>query len=268
MIKWSSVLILWILACSFYVQAQDLDVPYVSTPQQVVEGMLDAADVGPGDYVIDLGSGDGRIVIAAAKRGAAGHGVDLNPVRVEEAEKNAIDSGVSDRVMFFIGDLFESDFSQASVVTLYLLTSVNRDLRPQLFEQLEPGTKVVSHAFGMGSWEPDKHISIDNRNIYYWIIPASVEGNWKWITDGIHYEMTATQEFQKVSATIGTGGNELRIEQFDLRGDRVNIIAENRQSGNRFVFSGKVNENMMTGSVQIRNQNEKKITPWTATRNL
>jgi ribosomal protein L11 methylase PrmA len=129
--------------------AQELDVPYVSTPHSVVEEMLDVANVGTDDYVIDLGCGDGRIVIAAAERGAYGHGIDLDPERIREARKNAKAAGVQDKVMFLQEDLFKTDFSRANVITMYLLSSVNLKLRPILLERLEPGTKIVSHNFDM-----------------------------------------------------------------------------------------------------------------------
>jgi tRNA G37 N-methylase Trm5 len=158
------------------VSGQNLDVPYVPTPQEVVDKMLEVTNVGPGDYVIDLGSGDGRIVIAAAAKGAIGHGVDLNPVRVQEAEENARRAGVADRVVFIEGDLFETDISSATVITMYLLSSVNLKLRPVLLKELRPGTRIVSHSFSMGDWQADKHIQVDNRHVYYWVIPANLRG--------------------------------------------------------------------------------------------
>lgn len=148
------------------VDAQQLDVPYVSTPHVVVEKMLDIADVGPGDYVIDLGCGDGRIVIEAAQRGAYGHGIDLDPRRIKEAERNAVKAGVHNRTMFLQADIFKSDFSRANVITMYLLTSVNLKLRSRLLETLEPGTKIVSHNFDMGDWKPDRHIRVGDSNRY------------------------------------------------------------------------------------------------------
>ncbi len=132
------VLVLGFLISTSNLQAQDLDVPYVPTPNKVVEKMLDLADVNAGDYVIDLGSGDGRIVIAAAKRGATGHGIDLDPDRISEARANAASSEVNDKVMFMEANIFNTDFSNASVITMYLLPTVNEKLRPELLEKLEP----------------------------------------------------------------------------------------------------------------------------------
>jgi len=149
-----------------------LDVPYVPTPQAVVDRMLDLAKVQKSDVLYDLGSGDGRIVITAAKRyGAQGVGIDIDPRRIQEARSNARAAGVEQQVEFIAGDLFKADLSHASVVTLYLLNSVNRELRPQLWKQLKVGTRVVSHAFDMGQeWPPDKTEHVDGRVIYFWTI--------------------------------------------------------------------------------------------------
>jgi SAM-dependent methyltransferase len=156
-----------------------LDVPYVPTPQPVVERMLDLAKVGKNDVLYDLGCGDGRIVITAAKeRGARGVGIDLNPKRIAEAQANAKSAGVDGKVKFMQGDLFKADFAEASVVTLYLLPSVNLELRPQLWKQLKVGTRVVSHDFDMGpDWPPEKVEKVGNKTLYYWTItPANKNG--------------------------------------------------------------------------------------------
>jgi hypothetical protein len=151
---------------------ESLDVPYVPTPQSVVDKMLDIAKVTGEDYLIDLGSGDGRIPIAAAKRfGTKGMGVEIDPVRVQEAKTNAVNARVADKVEFKKQDLFETDLSQATVLTLYLLPRVNLQLRPRLLNKLKPGTRVVSHSFDMGDWKPDQKIIVDGRPIYLWIVP-------------------------------------------------------------------------------------------------
>ncbi|MCA1855623.1 class I SAM-dependent methyltransferase [Massilia oculi] len=149
-----------------------LDVPYVPTPQDVVERMLEMGRVGSQDVLYDLGCGDGRIVITAASaRGARGTGIDLDPVRIAEARENARKAGVSGRVNFLVGDLFQADVSPATVVTLYLLPSVNLKLRPRLWRQLRVGTRVVSHAFDMGpDWPPERKDEVDGRSIYFWTI--------------------------------------------------------------------------------------------------
>jgi precorrin-6B methylase 2 len=153
-------------------QPAPLDVPYVPTPQEVVDKMLEMARVGPNDYLVDLGSGDGRIPITAAKRfGTRGFGVDLNPVRVKEAIANAKEANVTDKVRFVEGDLFKTDFSQATVLTLYLLPSVNLRLRPTILKVLKPGTRVVSHAFNMGDWEPQRTERVEHTTVFLWTIP-------------------------------------------------------------------------------------------------
>jgi precorrin-6B methylase 2 len=152
--------------------APALDVPFVPTPQEVVERMLRIARVGKGDVLFDLGCGDGRIVVTAARvHGARGTGIDLDPARIGEARKNAEQAGVADRVNFKVANLFETDVSPASVVTLYLLPNVNIKLRPRLWKQLKVGSRVVSHAFDMGpEWPPEKTDSVQGRSIYYWTI--------------------------------------------------------------------------------------------------
>jgi Methyltransferase domain len=155
----------------------DLDVPYVPTPPGVVSAMLQVAQVGKDDVLYDLGSGDGRIPITAAKRfGTRGIGVDIDPERVQEANENAQQEGVSDLVQFRQQDLFETDLSEATVISLYLLPRVNLDLRPRLL-QLAPGTRIVSHAFDMGDWKPDQVLEVDGSTIYYWVVPEEIPAN-------------------------------------------------------------------------------------------
>lgn len=149
------------------------DVPYVPTSTEVVAAMLKLAGVKKGDVLYDLGCGDGRIVIAAAQEfGARGTGIDINPERVREANENASKAGVADQVKFVQQDLFESNFSDATVVTLYLLPAINLKLRPKLWRELKPGTRVVSHAFDMDDWKPEKVVDVDGEQIFLWTIPA------------------------------------------------------------------------------------------------
>jgi len=148
------------------------DIHFVPTPDEVVEGMLQLADVGQNDVVYDLGSGDGRIPITAARRfGARGVGIDLDPKLVAQATRNAQETGVADRVRFVEGDIFEADISPATVVTLYLLTSINERLRPKLLKELRPGARIVSHQFRMGDWNPDRELVIDFRPLFLWRVP-------------------------------------------------------------------------------------------------
>lgn len=154
-----------------FAQTKGLDVPYVPTDQVVVDAMLDLAGIKAGDVHFDLGCGDGRIVISAAKRGAKATGIDLDPQRIKEAKDNAVKAGVAGKVTFIEGDLFDFDFSKADVLTLYLLSSVNLKLRPKILKELKPGTKVVSHAFGMGDWKPEKEVNVGGTTIYLWTVP-------------------------------------------------------------------------------------------------
>lgn len=154
------------------------DVPYVPTPDAVVRRMLELGQVGSDDVLYDLGSGDGRIVITAAQQyGARGVGIDIDPERIQEANANAQKAGVTDRVRFRQQDLLQADFSEATVVTLYLLPEVNLRLRPQLLNQLRPGTRIVSHAFDMGDWKPEQVVEVDGRTIYVWTVPEKVPEN-------------------------------------------------------------------------------------------
>src|SRR5213593_592064 len=182
------------------------DVVWVPTPQALVDKMLDMAKVTPQDYVIDLGSGDGRTVITAAKRGSKAHGIEYNPEMVELSKRNAAKEGVSDRATFAKADLFESDFSQAQVITMFLLSSINMKLRPKILD-LKPGTRIVSNTFNMGEWKPDQSSTVPGCNswctAHLWIVPAKVEGTWN-LTQG---ELTLKQAFQMISGTLRSGSS-------------------------------------------------------------
>lgn len=257
------------IVLSFQVTSQNLDVPYVPTPQPVVDSMLELAEVEPGDYVIDLGSGDGRIVISAAKLGATGHGVDLNPERISEARENARSSGVNDRVMFLEKNIFETDVSQASVVTMYLLSSVNLKLRPRLFEMLRPGARVVSHSFDMGDWEPDSSQTVDSsigrgHSIYLWIMPAQAEGTWSWNVEDQPFTLTVNQQYQEIDLTLESENGTLKTVHNVLRGKRISFLADNED--NHYVYSGSIEGDSITGTVQVRSGDNNRIVNWTATR--
>jgi SAM-dependent methyltransferase len=154
------------------------DVVWVPTPDALVERMLKMARVGPKDYVIDLGSGDGRTVIAAGKLGARAMGIEYNPDMVSLSIKNAEKAGMGDKVKFIKADIFETDFHEATVITMYLLPSLNIKLRPKLLD-MRPGTRLVSHAFNMEDWQPDQTATVEGRDAYLWIVPAKVQGSWK-----------------------------------------------------------------------------------------
>ncbi len=262
-----SVLILgiFLLGLPAFVDAQKRDVPFVPTPDEVVEKMMDVANVGPGDYVVDLGSGDGRIVIAAAKRGAFAHGVDIDPQRIKEANENARNAGVEDRVVFVEGNIFETDFSMASVLTMYLLNSVNMKLRPKILESLEPGTRVVSHSFNMNEWEPDDQAKVNYSNIYYWVIPADVKGEWDWQANGKQFKMNVNQEFQEVDLELKAGNTTLNVDESTLSGDRLSFSAEDPSTGDKYIFSGRIADSNIEGIVQVHNGSDANVEKWTAT---
>jgi SAM-dependent methyltransferase len=156
-------------------QGREPDVPYVPTPREVVAEMLRLAHVSKDDVVYDLGCGDGRIVIAAAKMGASGVGVDINPDRIRESKENAKEAGAIERVKFIEGDLFEANLKEATVVMLYLLPQVNLKLRPKLLRDLKPGTRIVSHNYDMGDWKPEKTVRVGDHTLYYWTIPGTAK---------------------------------------------------------------------------------------------
>jgi precorrin-6B methylase 2 len=238
-----------------------LDVPYVPTPPSVVKRMLELAKVGKDDFVIDLGSGDGRIAIAAAKDfGARALGVDLDPQRISEARENAAKAGVTDRVSFRQQNLFETVIKDATVVTMYLLSDVNMKLRPRLLEELRPGTRVVSHAFTMGAWQPDVHESVDGRDVFFWVVPARADGQWT-VRDGSRsFTMQVEQTFQELKGNAAIDGRPVPLVNARMNGDQIVFTLE--IGGRPETFQGKVTGDRMDatgGPVATRHG-------WTATR--
>jgi hypothetical protein len=215
------------------------DVVWVPTPQALVDKMLDMGKVTAKDYVIDLGSGDGRTVITAAKRGAKALGIEYNPDMVELSKHNAAKEGVTDKASFVKADLFESDFSQATVITMFLLPDINLKLRPKILN-LKPGTRIVSNSFDMGEWKPDETVNAGEGcnnwcTAYLWIVPAKVEGAWK-LPQG---ELALKQTFQMVSGTLKNGANTAQITNGKLNGDQISFTAGGTQ------YTGHVNGNTM-----------------------
>jgi SAM-dependent methyltransferase len=228
------------------------DVIWVPTPQELIQKMLDMAKVTASDTVIDLGSGDGRTVIAAAKRGANALGIEYNPDMVALSEKNAAKEGVSARAKFMKADIFETDFSHATVLTLYLLPTLNLKLRPKILD-MKPGTRVVSHAFTMGEWQADETANVDGRTAYFWLVPAKVEGAWQ-LPQG---ELTLKQNFQMVEGTLKSGGNSAPIRNGRLHGDQLTFAAGNAE------YAGRVNGNRIEGTVKGSSAGK-----WSATREV
>jgi hypothetical protein len=262
--------------------AAEPTVPYVPTPQEVVDKMLAMAKVTPNDFLIDLGSGDGRIVVTAAKKhGARGFGVDLNPVRIGEAVANAMRNGVSDRAEFYQRNLFETDLSPASVVTMYLLPRVNMELRPRLLN-LQAGTRIVSHDFDMDDWKPEEtvHLEVKEKygsaggtsSIYFWIVPAKVAGNWNWEQNvggkAQNLELALEQKFQVISGTLRVNGNAVKITDARLRGDQIGFSATATLNGApvKMAFSGRVSGDNIFGSVALSGTRSQSQFEWTAAR--
>lgn len=202
-----------------------LDVPFVPTDENVVEAMLNLACVGPKDVLYDLGSGDGRIVIAAARdRDTRGIGVEIDPLRIADAMEYAGWSCVEYLVDFIEEDIFTVDFSEATVVTLYLLESINVQLRPRLLSELRPGTRIVSHAFDMGDWKADEWLELSGASIYKWIVPARVAGVWEWErSDGKPYRVELQQKYQKVTGSAWLADKKVHLQSATLRGGRLEL---------------------------------------------
>jgi len=227
------------------------DVVWVPTPQPLVDKMLDMAKVTPQDFVIDLGSGDGRTVITAAKRGARAMGIEYNPDMVELSKRNAAEASVSDKATFLKADLFESDFSKAQVITMFLLPSINMKLRPKILD-LKPGTRIVSNSFDMEDWQPDETAAITEDctswcKALLWIVPAKVAGTWQ-MPEG---DLTLKQDFQVVSGTLG--GKQITTGK--LRGDELTFTVGNAK------YTGRVNGNSIKGTVTGSG-----LSSWTATK--
>ena len=273
------------------------DVPFVPTPEEVVSEMLKMAQVNKDDVVYDLGCGDGRIVITAAREfGCRGVGIDIDPERIRESRENAIEAGVSDRVKFIQMDLFEADISEATVVTLYLLSKINLRLRPKLLKELNPGTRVVSHQFSMGEWKPDASSSVktgdywdeyiedywdehkedywSTHDVYLWIIPGNVTGTWKLTIPEIsgknEFTLELDQEFQRIrgDAFEGTSSIPLFIKDEEIKGNRLQFTLERKLEGRteNLHFEGSVKDHIMEGTLKIEGSPGKEKIKWGARR--
>ncbi len=243
-------------------QPKKPDVEYVPTPHRVVAEMLQLVAVKPTDVVYDLGCGDGRVVITAAKQySARGVGIDIDPKRIKESRANARQAGVDNRVKFLQQDLFEADIREATVVTLYLLPQLNRQLIPKLLSDLQPGTRVVSHDFDMGDWHPDKVIYVPGSSyehtVYYWVIPANVDGAWRMsvplLTREQRYLLRLQQRYQEVRGTLNTEGEGSLITNATLTGDQLRFTAITGRQGEevKLSFHGRVSGDAMHGRVEV-----------------
>ena len=221
-----------------------LDAPQLASANEVVDAMLSLARLQPDDYVIDLGSGDGRILIAAARsNGAHGLGVDIDPAAIAQANRNAQNAGVTGLVTFRQQDLFQTPLQEADVLTLYLTPEVNLRLRPRILSQMRPGTRVVSNEFDMGDWHYDQRRRVGATNIFLWTVPAQVEGNWTLTDNGQSVPLAIDQTYQRFTGSAGENG---RLEQGHLDGTAIRFIADAGRG--RRVFEGRVEGNRMTGT--------------------
>ena len=237
------------------------DVIWVPTPLTLIDKMLEMAKLTPSDYLVDLGSGDGRTVIAAAKRGTRALGLEYNPDMVAVSEREAQKAGVTDNASFQRADIFVTDFTRATVVTMYLLPSLNMKLRPQLLD-MKPGTRLVSHAFSMGDWEPDESAYSEDRRAMLWIVPAKVGGNWRVQIDqaGVQpSDASFKQTFQKIEGTMRVARDNHALFDARIRGEEVRFtVLEN--SNLRRDFVGRVEGDRMFGTVRTTGQGEAKFT--------
>jgi SAM-dependent methyltransferase len=242
------------------------DVIWVPTPDEVVDRMLRMAQVTPNDYVVDLGAGNGKIAIAAAKDfGARALGIEYNPEMAKHAQGNVEKAGVAGKARIIQGDIFVTDFTQATVVTMYLLPALNLKLRPQILA-MRPGTRVVSHSFTMDDWEADETSSMDGRRAYFWIVPANVAGAWQLeVTGGgasEKTEMTLEQRYQKIEGTLGLGPVQGGLREARLRGFNISFTYVDAKSVRR-EFTGRVSGGRMEGSFRADNGTEGR---WVATK--
>lgn len=253
-------------------QALPGDVPYVPTPQVTVDEMLRISGVGPQDFVLDLGSGDGRIVITAARKfGARGLGVDLDEHLIYQSEESARQAGVTDRAKFLQQDLFKTDLGQATVITMYLLPFVVRKLRPSLLA-LKPGTRIVSHDFDMAEWKPDRKTYI-RKNVFLWIVPAQVEGRWQarlaMPPIESQLELILTQRFQEVSSHARLNGVPTQVWEMKLEGDRISfavVDSADRENEAMLYFDGRVSGDVIEGELARGVGSERRAVKWRAVR--
>ena len=246
----------------FEMPFQRWDVPYVPTPYEVVDEMLEMAEVTESDILYDLGCGDGRIVITAARRlGTRGYGVDIDPERIQECHSNAESADVQSLVTFLNQDLFETDFSRASVLTLYLLNSVNMRLRPKILAELKPGTRVVSHDFSMGEWKAEQKVDlmVDYRihNVYFWVVPANASGKWRFSQPSdlpaVPFTLNLQQKFQEIEGHVADRNQVIRLKSADLTGARI-AFSFNRDTQDRaqnLSFEGTVKGHTMEGTLTV-----------------
>ncbi len=239
------------------------DIYFTPTPHRVVEAMMDLAAVGTEDLVYDLGCGDGRILIAACRRGARGVGVDLDPARISDTRAHVSAAGFADRVTLIHEDIFRSDLRPARVITLYLLDSLNVRLRPRILAQCRPGTRVVSYSFEMGDWAPDEHTPIAANGVSLWIVPADLAGRWNASAADAELEaLSLSQTFQMLSGTARVAGEIRRISEGRVAGHRFSLTLDDSGAGEPIVVTGEIIGEVLESTISAGGLEK----PWTARR--
>jgi precorrin-6B methylase 2 len=251
-------------------RSHKLDAPFVRTPDYVIAEMLHKTGVGRDDILYDLGSGDGRIVIQAAKiTGCRAVGIEIDADLVDDSLHNAVLAGVQDRVRFIVADIFQEDLSEATVVTLYMGQDVNIRLRPKLLRVLKPGTRIASFSFDMGEWKPDAVSTFGREDAYFWVVPANASGKWVW-TEGkgrsmIRWELQMKQVFQEVSGQVSRNGRPYPLRGVKLKGDeiRFNLDGDPADRTSPLVFTGRIRGNTIEGTIAAETASR----AWKAARN-
>ena len=247
-----------------------LDAPFVPTPNYVIAEILSKAGVGKDDILYDLGSGDGRIVIEAAKKtGCRAVGIEIDADLVGDSRLNAARAGVKDRVRFVVADIFQEDLSEATVVTIYMSGDVNRRLRPKLLRELKPGTRIATYTFDMGEWKPDDATNFGREDAYFWVVPANASGKWIW-TEGkgrakIRWEMELKQVFQEFSGQISRNGSPFPLRGGKIKGDEIRFSLDGNPADkpSTLVFTGRIRGNTIEGTITAETAHR----TWKATRN-
>ncbi len=268
--KAAHVLLICTWFASFAVQASD--VHYVPTPMNVVDAIIELGGVGPGDFLVDLGSGDGRISIRAAKRfGTRGFGVEIEHHLVNMARDEARRQGVADKVSFDASDLFNTDLGRASVITAYLLPALNLRLRPRLFEQLRPGSRIVTHDFDFGDWPPDRKLTIavpdkpygaPSSDIMLWVVPADFSGSWQWtLPEDIRVEAVVVQRFQMPELLLTVKGQRVPVSDARISGNTLAFAVQGPTGLQR--YRGDINGNTLRGQVS---GDKEQVVSWNAVR--
>ena len=251
-------------------RSHKLDAPFVRTPDYVIAEILSKAGVGKDDILYDLGSGDGRIVIEAAKKtGCRAVGIEIDAERVDDSRLNAARAGVQDRVRFVVADIFKENLSEATVVTIYMSGDVNRRLRPKLLRELKPGTRIATYTFDMDEWKPDDTTTFGREDAYFWVVPANASGKWSW-TEGkgrssVRWEMELGQVFQEVSGQVSRNGRPFAVRGGKIKGDEIGFTIDGDPTARMspLMFTGRIRGNTIEGATVTGTSRQ----PWRATRN-